>query len=262
MSAQDLQTLLEQVAMGALPTDVALQKLRRLGISDLGIAKIDVSRVNRVGIPEVVFCQGKSTTQVLQIMETLFVNNGQVLCTRVSEETSLQLRSWVRDNKFDNNDAFKMVYDLDAKLFYLKKRIEQLEGHIGVISAGTTDIPVAREASITADFLNVRVTEIYDVGVAGLHRLLAVHDQLNTFDVVIVVAGMDAALAAVVGGLVAKPIIAVPTSVGYGASFSGLSALLSMLTSCSPGVTVVNIDNGFGAAVAAQRIVKANVQPY
>lgn len=216
-------------------------------IADLGFARVDLDREQRTGDPEVVYGAGKTPEQVAAILTTLHAKHPQraVLATRLSTDAMAAARAVGAE-----------VHEV-ARAATLGPTPEQ-RGRVGIISAGTSDAPVAAEAALTVATHGATPVEIRDVGVAGLHRLLAVRDELATLDCVIVVAGMEGALPSVVGGLVGVPLIAVPTSVGYGASFGGLAALLGMLNSCAPGVTVVNIDNGYGAGVAAARIVRVS----
>jgi len=210
---------------------------------DLGFAKLDLHREKRKGFPEVVYCEGKTRSQVLKIARRLYRSHGLVLMTRVAPGLARALkRTFPRGRHFSA-----------ARMFYLGK-IPAGSGSITVLSAGTADIPVAEEASVTAEIMGSKVRRIYDVGVAGIHRLLAHKGEVDSSRVLIVVAGMDGVLASVVGGLFAKPIIAVPTSVGYGLSLKGLTPLLTMLNSCAPGIAVVNVDNGFGAGYLASII--------
>jgi NCAIR mutase (PurE)-related protein len=245
-----LEALLRDVAEGRLSPETAVGRLRHLPFEDLSFARIDHHRALRQGHPEVIFCAGKTTDQVVAIAERLVAADGGFLGTRATEETAMALRA-----TFD-----RLEWNPLARTVQLRPRrsgIAADQGTVLVIAAGTSDLPVAEEAAVTADAFGHGVARLSDVGVAGLHRLLSANDQLQTADVAIVVAGMEGALPSVVGGLVRVPVIAVPTSVGYGASFGGLAALLAMLNSCAAGVTVVNIDNGFGAAAAASRILSA-----
>jgi pyridinium-3,5-biscarboxylic acid mononucleotide synthase len=249
--AEQLETLLAEVAAGRLTPRAALDRLRHLPFEDLPFARIDHHRSLRQGQPEVVFCEGKTPDQVAAICERLEAVDGTFLGTRASESVAARLR-----------DRFpRMLWNPLARTVHLPpaERPERgpVTGSILVVSAGTSDLPVAEEAAVVAEAFGHAVERLVDVGVAGMHRLLAAGDQLQRARVVIVVAGMEGALPSVVGGLVAAPVIAVPTSVGYGASFGGLAALLAMLNSCAAGVTVVNIDNGFGAAAAASRICRS-----
>ncbi|HEY0350523.1 MAG TPA: nickel pincer cofactor biosynthesis protein LarB [Gemmatimonadales bacterium] len=250
MTTEQLEDLLADVAAGRLTPAMALDRLRHLPFEDLSFARIDHHRALRQGQPEVVFCQGKTSEQVVAICERLEAASGSFLGTRASEDLAGRLRK-----RFP-----RVVWNPLARTVHLPspdspKRVPQT-GAILVVSAGTSDLPVAEEAAVVAEVFGHPVERLVDVGVAGLHRLLAANEQIQRARVIIVVAGMEGALPSVVGGLVSVPVIAVPTSVGYGASFGGLAALLAMLNSCAAGVTVVNIDNGFGAAAAASRICR------
>jgi NCAIR mutase (PurE)-related protein len=247
---EQLEALIADVAAGRLAPHLALDRLRHFPFEDLSFARIDHHRSLRLGHPEVVFCEGKSLEQVVAICERLQAATGGFLGTRANEAIATALRSRCPE----------VVWNPTARTVFLpspKRVSEAPPGVILVVSAGTSDLPVAEEAAVVAEAFGHRVERLHDVGVAGLHRLLAESDRLAKASVIIVVAGMEGALPSVVGGLVAVPVIAVPTSVGYGASFGGLAALLGMLNSCAAGVTVVNIDNGFGAAAAASRICRA-----
>lgn len=245
MNAKSLKTLFEQVRKGKISPDEAVQQLRHLPFEDLGFAKVDHHRSVRVGMPEVIFGPGKDPAHLVSIFENLAQRGNNVLATRVSPEQVRAVRKKFR--KADHNDL--------ARTITLRQKSEHSgKGKIVVVSAGTSDIPVAEEAAVTAEIMGNDVGRIYDVGVAGIHRLLAHKDQLADARVLVVCAGMEGALPSVVGGLVGVPVIAVPTSVGYGSSFKGLTALLGMLNSCASNVTVVNIDNGFGAAYVASMI--------
>ena len=243
MRAEQLEALLADVAAGRLTPGTALERLRHLPFEDLAFARIDHHRSLRQGQPEVVFCEGKTVDQVVAICERLKAATGSFLGTRASEAMAAALQA-----RFP-----RVVWNAMARTVFLAhpEAPAASGGPVLVVSAGTSDLPVAEEAAVVAEALGTRVERLMDVGVAGLHRLLAAGDTLKQARVVIVVAGMEGALPSVVGGLVAVPVIAVPTSVGYGASFGGLAALLAMLNSCAAGVTVVNIDNGFGAGYAA-----------
>ncbi|MEP6689193.1 MAG: nickel pincer cofactor biosynthesis protein LarB [Gemmatimonadales bacterium] len=249
MKAEQLEVLLADVAAGRLAPRAALDRLRHLPYEDLAFARIDHHRALRQGQPEVVFCEGKTLEQVVAICERLAAATGAFLGTRASEAMAEALRR--RFPAVQWNAAARTVFlpapDAPAPS----------AGPVLIVSAGTSDLPVAEEAAVVAEAFGTKVERLMDVGVAGLHRLLSADDVLQKARVVIVVAGMEGALPSVVGGLVAVPVIAVPTSIGYGASFGGLAALLGMLNSCAAGVTVVNIDNGFGAAAAASRICRA-----
>lgn len=231
---------------GNMDGNTAISQLRQLQYTDLGFAKLDNDRKARQGFPEVVYCAGKTTEQCVEIMLALSERNDNVLATRASAEVYATVKEKLSD----------AVYYADAKIITLERKPlpKDEERVIAVVTAGTSDIPVAAEAAVTAQIMGNKVECIYDVGVAGIHRLFAQLDVIRRANVVIVVAGMEGALASVVGGLVDKPVIAVPTSVGYGANFGGLSALLGMLNSCSAGVATVNIDNGFGAGRLASII--------
>ena len=247
MTAEQLEVLLADVAAGRLAPGAALERLRHLPFEDLPFARIDHHRALRQGHPEVVFCEGKTSEQIVAICERLHAATGSFLGTRANEAVASRLRARFPDTVW--NPLARTVY-LEATARPARKPV----GTILVISAGTSDLPVAEEAAVVAEAFGHVVERLIDVGVAGLHRLLAATDQIQRARVVIVVAGMEGALPSVVGGMVSVPVIAVPTSVGYGAAFGGLAALLGMLNSCAAGVTVVNIDNGFGAAAAASRI--------
>ena len=249
MKAEQLEALLADVAAGRLAPGAALDRLRHLPYEDLEFARIDHHRALRQGQPEVVFCEGKTLEQVVAICERLAAATGAFLGTRASEAMAEALRR--RFPGVQWNAAARTVFQPAADAS------PPSGGPVLIVSAGTSDLPVAEEAAVVAEAFGTRVERLMDVGVAGLHRLLSAGDVLRQARVVIVVAGMEGALPSVVGGLVAVPVIAVPTSVGYGASFGGLAALLGMLNSCAAGVTVVNIDNGFGAAAAASRICRA-----
>jgi NCAIR mutase (PurE)-related protein len=245
LDEEALRALLEGVRQGGVSLDDALATLRRLPFADMGFAQIDTHRSLRRGFPEVVFCPGKRTDHVVAIVERLARGGGPVLATRAAPEVYAAVREALPGARY---------HGLARLIVYEPAPLPKRGGRVLVISAGTADLPVAEEAAVTADVMGNRVERLFDVGVAGLHRLLARLDQLLAASVLIVVAGMEGALPSVVGGLVARPVIAVPTSVGYGASFGGLAALLGMLNSCASGVTVVNIDNGFGAGFAASLI--------
>jgi NCAIR mutase (PurE)-related protein len=242
MNQDQLRGLLEQVREGAVEVDAAIERLRHMPFEDLGFAKVDHHRALRHGIPEVVFGQGKTPAQVSAIVGSLLMRAQNVLVTRATEETAARLLAEIPDAEhFPASGAVRVWRD----------RTPQGKGTIAIACAGTSDLPVAEEAQVTAETMGNTIDTIYDVGVAGIHRLMHHRERLASARVVIVCAGMEGALPSVVGGLVAAPVIAVPTSVGYGASFQGLAALLGMLNSCASNVTVVNIDNGFGAGYAA-----------
>jgi pyridinium-3,5-biscarboxylic acid mononucleotide synthase len=241
---ETIRSLLEQVASGALSPEDALTSMRRLPFEDIGFAKIDHHRTLRCGAPEVIFCQGKTPQQVAGIAARILDAGSDLLATR-AEPAQFEAVRAVRP------DA---VYHETARCITVRLSQAAPIGRVMVLTAGTSDLPVAGEAAVTAQMLGADVQLVSDVGVAGLHRLLAYREDLERANVLVVVAGMEGALASVVGGLVAKPVIAVPTSIGYGASFAGVAPLLAMLNSCAAGVAVVNIDNGFGAGYMAGMI--------
>jgi len=247
MHEQTLRQLLDDVRAGKLDVDEALERLRAMPFERLGFATVDHHRAIRCGFPEVIFCPGKTPEQVQAIFTSLASGLGNVLATRVSPQQ--------RDAILE---AFPTAeYHAAASAVTLRQGpTPQPAGHVAIVSAGTSDLPVAEEARVTAEIMDQHVTTHYDVGVAGLHRLLACSEELRSANAVVVVAGMEGALASVVGGLLAVPVIAVPTSVGYGASFGGLAALLAMLNSCASNVSVVNIDNGFAGGYVASLINK------
>jgi NCAIR mutase (PurE)-related protein len=245
MNAEKLKKLFAQVRSGKLSPDDAVERLRHLPFEDLGFAKLDHHRALRQGIPEVIFAQGKTPSQVAEIFARLAAHGSNVLATRATEEQYAAVAAAIRQAE----------YRPLARAIVLKRdRKQHGKGVIVVVSAGTSDIPVAEEAVVTAELMGNEVQHIYDVGVAGIHRLLAHRGALAKARVIVVCAGMEGALPSVVGGLVGVPVIAVPTSVGYGAAFDGLAALLGMMNSCASNVSVVNIDNGFGAGYVASLI--------
>ena len=245
MRAEDLEKILKDVRAGRLSTGEAKRKLQTLPFEDLGFARVDHHRAIRCGFPEVIFCENKTIPEILKIAQSILKSGGDLLATRASPEVAEAIKV-----KFP-----KAKYNKKARTITLRqKRPPRKKGLVVVVSAGTSDIPVAEEAKVTAELMGARVKTLYDVGVAGIHRLLSNYEDLSRAQAVVVVAGMEGALPSVVGGLVDKPVIAVPTSVGYGASFGGLAALLAMLNSCASGVSVVNIDNGFGAGYIAALI--------
>ncbi|MCP4500821.1 MAG: nickel pincer cofactor biosynthesis protein LarB [Deltaproteobacteria bacterium] len=247
MNDDDLIRCLRQVAAGELSVDSAQGLLQQARATDDESAMVDTGRLQRIGAPEAVYGEGKSASQVVSIARVLDDAKQNLLVTRASDEQAQALSAYFSDVDFD---------PVSRTVLRVSHPVSSVEGRVGVICAGTTDQPVAEEAVRTLSFLGVGFLRFYDVGVAGLHRILNTADELRTLDALIVVAGMDGALPAVVGGLVPCPVIAVPTSVGYGAAFSGLAPLLGMLNACSAGVVVVNIDNGFGAARAAHRMLR------
>jgi pyridinium-3,5-biscarboxylic acid mononucleotide synthase len=251
MTPSALLKLLAEVERGSLTSEAAASRLATFPFEDLGHSRVDHHRSLRAGLPEVIYAAGKTPQQTVAIFSSLVADGVNVLATRVDQPTADVVLT-----EFPNAN-----YNLTARTLSLRQSSQSAEGpkgNVAVICAGTSDLFVAEEAAVTAETFDTRVTRLYDVGVAGLHRLLAVREQLAAADVVIVCAGMEGALPSVVGGLVSVPVIAVPTSVGYGASFSGATALLAMLNSCSPNVSVVNIDNGFGAAYTAVLIARAS----
>ena len=245
MDSEQLKSMLESVRSGEVGIDAALERLRHLPFEDLGFAKLDHHRSIRQGMSEVVFGKGKTADQVAILAEKLLVHNRNLLITRATEEMGRRVREICADAEYHPLSGVVRVWG-DRQL--------RGKGTIAVVCAGTSDIPVAEEARLTAEIMGNHVEAIHDVGVAGIHRLVNSADRLQRAKVVVVCAGMEGALPSVVGGLVSAPVIAVPTSVGYGASFQGLAALLGMLNSCSSNVTVVNIDNGFGAGYVASLI--------
>jgi NCAIR mutase (PurE)-related protein len=247
MNRNRLLELLAAVERGDLPAEQASERLANLPFEDLGHTRIDHHRSLRSGLPEVIYAAGKVPAQTAEIFARMAAAGSDVLATRADEPTAAAVLAAVP----------QAIYHPQARAISLRQMKEETHGNIAVVCAGTSDLPVAEEAAITAELFGARVTRLYDVGVAGIHRLLAVREQLANAHAVIVCAGMEGALPSVVGGLVGVPVIAVPTSVGYGASFQGTTALLGMLNSCSPNVTVVNIDNGFGAAYTATLIARS-----
>ncbi len=247
MNKDELKELLVSVQQNELKVEEALERISDLPLKELGFATVDSHRELRVGYPEVIYCAGKTVEQVKGIVQSMLESENDILGTRASEEMYLAVREICPDVK----------YNPLGRTITVKRRNRQLtESYIAIVCAGTSDLPVVEEAAETAMILGNRVEKIVDVGVAGIHRLFSKLDRIRGARVVIVVAGMEGALASVIGGLVAGPVIAVPTSVGYGANFGGIAALLTMLNSCASGVSVVNIDNGFGAACTASIINK------
>jgi hypothetical protein len=248
VNERQLARLLREVRSGRIAVSDAVARLRSLPFEDLGFAKVDTHRELRTGFPEAIYCAGKTPEQVTRIAQRIAKRHGVALATRCSYETYAALAEVLPDS----------VYHETARIVVIGKppRPSARARPLAVVSAGTADLPVAEEAVVTAETMGCRVERIYDVGVAGLHRLLGHREALERARIIIVVAGMEGALASVVGGLVSAPVIAVPTSVGYGASFQGLAALLTMLNSCAAGVAVVNIDNGFGAGYFAALLAR------
>lgn len=244
MRPESIHNLLRRVRSERVSVEAAAKQLATLPFTDLGFASVDHHRTLRQGFPEVIFCEGKTRRQVLTIAKELLAKGGPLLATRADPAVARALKRLDR----------RAVYHVEARTVTVQPRPGKPIGHVLILTAGTADVAVAEEARVTAEMMGSRVKTLYDVGVAGLHRLLGRADRLRDARVVIVAAGMDGVLPSVVGGLVNRPIIAVPTSRGYGASFGGLAALLTMLNSCAAGVGVMNIDNGFGAGVLAHRI--------
>ena len=245
MTTVEAIRLLEQFRAGTISREKILRAFQSAPVADLGFAQVDTHRALRKGFPEVIFGGGKTPEQVVKIAAKILASESRVLITRV---TDIHARALRRKFKLATHHQLARCVTIE------KKPLPKRPGTIGVICAGTSDLPVAEEAAVTAEIMGNRVERIYDVGVAGLHRLLAKSENIQRANVLIVVAGMEGALPSVVAGLVSKPVIAVPTSIGYGASFGGIAALLGMLNSCASGLTVVNIDNGFGAGYAASQI--------
>jgi len=245
MNKKELEILLKEVKSGKKSVDEAVDALKYFPYSDIGFARIDHHRELRTGHPEIIYCAGKTVEQVVGIFKIMAERENSVFGTRANEEMYKAVKKILPEVK----------YYKEARIVSLRKKDTEVpESKIAIITAGTSDIPVAEEAAVTAELLGNNVVRIYDAGVAGIHRLVDKLPEIRSCRVVVVIAGMEGALASVVGGLVDKPVIAVPTSIGYGANFGGVSALLAMLTSCSSGVTVVNIDNGFGAGFSASMI--------
>jgi len=245
MDADQLRNLLEDVRAGALPIDAALDRMRHLPFEDLGYAKLDHHRSLRHGLTEVIFGKGKTSDQINDIAARLLEKSRNLLITRADAVIADRLRTLYPETEF---------FPLSGAIRIWRERTILGKGKLAVVCAGTSDIPIAEETKVTAEIMGNEVESLYDVGVAGIHRLIANSERLMAARVVVVVAGMEGALPSVVGGLVSAPVIAVPTSVGYGASFQGVAALLGMLNSCASNVAVVNIDNGFGAGYVASLI--------
>jgi len=247
MNSEELKKLLEQVKENKLSVAEGVEKLKEISYHDLGYAKIDTDRESRVGYPEVIYCAGKTVEQVKGIVEFMLTKNNNILGTRATYEMFQAVKEICDIAEYNSS----------ARTITVKtKEVNTPDSYIAIVTAGTSDMPVAEEAAVTAELLGNKVEKIMDVGVAGIHRLFDKLEIIRGAKVVIVVAGMEGALVSVVGGLIDKPLIAVPTSVGYGASFGGITALLAMLNSCASGVSVVNIDNGFGAGYLASMVNK------
>ena len=245
----EIREVLEKVKNGEISLDEAERFFDRKNYVDLGYAKLDTNREKRVGFPEVVFCSGKDDAHLVEIYKRLYAENGEVLGTRASKKQYEIIKKLIPD----------IQYDSLSGILKIEKEGKKFVGNIAVVTAGTADIPVAEEAAQTAMYFGNNVNRVYDVGVSGIHRLFDNLETVRSANCVIAVAGMEGALASVVGGLVSKPVIAVPTSVGYGASFNGIAALLSMINSCANGIAVVNIDNGYGAGYMASQINQMGV---
>lgn len=240
----ELRDMLEMVRTGEVSVEEAEKYFVKKPFEDMGYAKLDTQREMRSGYPEVVYCSGKADEHLLRIFETLYRENGEVLGTRASKEQYELVRQSIPE----------ISYDEISHILKIERPGKQRKGLIAVCTAGTADIPVAEEAAQTAEYFGNQVERIYDVGVSGIHRLLSKMDTIRLANCVVAVAGMEGALASVIGGLVERPVIAVPTSVGYGANMGGISALLTMINSCANGIAVVNIDNGYGAGYMASQI--------
>ena len=240
----DVKKILEQVSMGTLSPEEAGEMLKNLPYEDLGYAKLDLHRKLRSGFPETVYCQGKPDQYLADIFDTLYRENGEVMGTRATEQQYLLVKERIPG----------IIYDPVSRILKAEPEGKERKGCVAGCTGGTADIPVAEEAAQTAEFFGCYVDRIYDVGVAGIHRILSKREQITRANCVITIAGMEGALGTVVAGLVENPVIAVPTSVGYGASFHGLSALLTMINSCANGISTVNIDNGYGAGYLAAQI--------
>lgn len=240
----DIREMLERVRLGELDVEGAEEMLKKLPYEDLGYAKLDLHRKLRSGFPETVFCQGKADDHLKGIFEALYRENKEVLGTRASRDQYELVRKLLPG----------LTYDPVSRIMKIEKARKEKTGNIAVCTGGTADIPVAEEAAQTAEFFGCHVERIYDIGVAGIHRLLSKREQIQKANCVVAVAGMEGALGTVIAGLVENPVVAVPTSVGYGANFHGLSALLTMINSCANGISTVNIDNGYGAGFIASQI--------
>ncbi len=250
MDKGELKNLLDQVGNGQISTDAAMNRLKNLPFENIGFARIDNHRSMRTGVAEVIYCEGKTVAQVQAIAHKISQHHSNILATRANAEMAWGIRSVCEDSEYHET----------ARIVVIRPRPVPKIGNIAVVSAGTSDIPVAEEAAVTAETLGSHVNRIYDAGVAGIHRILNAREELFAANVAVVAAGMEGALTSVVAGLVSCPVIGVPTSIGYGASFGGLAALLCMLNSCASGVSVVNIDNGFGAGYQAALINRLAVK--
>ncbi|VAX18013.1 Circadian phase modifier [hydrothermal vent metagenome] len=244
MPKREFEKILKALHEGKLTPQKAMEKLKAYPTENLGFANIDHHRSLRQGFPEVVYCEGKTETETVAIIKKMVAAKHPVLATRASKSIHAKVKRFAKS----------AVYHERSRAITIEPKKGKRTGYVLVVSAGTSDVGVAEEAAVTAKIMGSKVTTVYDVGVAGIHRLFEHSDKLQKARVIVVVAGMDGALASVVGGLVSCPVVGVPTSVGYGAAFGGVSALLAMLNSCSAGVAVVNIDNGFGAGALAHKI--------
>ena len=247
MDEKQIKDLLEQFRQGTVVSQEYISRLKNFTFEQLPLHNIEPHRAVRQGWPETIFCEGKTTAQIIRIAESILNNGSRLLATRISKSAAIELQS--RFTGLNYNETARVVASVP------QDSPDPAKGHVAVICAGTGDIPVAEEAVETLSVLSISCSRIYDVGVAGIHRLFEKFDAFENADYIIVCAGMEGALASVIGGLVGAPIVAVPTSIGYGASFNGLAALLAMLNSCAAGISVVNIDNGFGAACVVARQV-------
>lgn len=240
-----MKKILKDYKAGKVDLAEVLEKIKLLPYEDLGFAKIDTHRALRKGFPETLFCQGKTTSQILTILESMAKRDHSILATKADKKIFTAIKNVYTDAEYN---------ELAKTIVIKREQLKPKKGKILVITAGTSDIPVAEEAIVTAELMGNTVEKAYDVGVAGIHRLFDIKDKIFEANVIIVIAGMEGALASIVGGLTASPVIAVPTSVGYGASFKGIAPLLTMMNTCAEGVVVVNIDNGFGAGYFASLI--------
>ncbi|QYH51524.1 nickel pincer cofactor biosynthesis protein LarB [Liquorilactobacillus hordei] len=245
MEAEKVRQIFQLVSEKQISVEDATEIINNSGFTDLGFAKIDTERNKRTGVPEIIYGEGKTAEQVIGIVEAMLGKKNNILVTRVDPSKAKNIRESLPQLKYD---------EVSEMLSWEQNPIDKTIGKIAVVTAGTSDLKIAEEAAVTAEAFGNSVDRIYDVGVAGIHRLFARIDEIRAAQVVIVIAGMEGALASVVGGLVSSPVIAVPTSVGYGTAFNGMAALLTMLNSCATGITVVNIDNGFGAGYSASKI--------
>ncbi|MDC7952600.1 nickel pincer cofactor biosynthesis protein LarB [Liquorilactobacillus mali] len=245
MEAEKVRQIFQLVSEKQISVEDATEIINNSGFTDLGFAKIDTERNKRTGVPEIIYGEGKTAEQIIGIVEAMLEKQNNILVTRVDSQKAKEVRKSLPQLHYD---------EVSEMLLWEKNQVAKTIGKIAIVTAGTSDLKIAEEAAVTAEAFGNSVVRIYDVGVAGIHRLFARIDEIRAAQVVIVIAGMEGALASVVGGLVSSPVIAVPTSVGYGTAFNGMAALLTMLNSCATGITVVNIDNGFGAGYSASKI--------